>query len=928
MRKNILKISAFMLLLCGAYACQTRNEVCSLAGEWNFALDSSDVGIKENWAAKPLAERVKLAGSLQAQGKGYDIGVDTRWTGNIADRSWFTEERYAKYREPGNVKVPFWLNPDKHYVGVAWYQKEIDIPDSWAGKRIQFEFERAHWETTLYIDGEQVGRQESLHVPHRYVLPPIAPGKHLISLRVDNRIRHIDVGSNAHSVSDHTQTNWNGVIGELNMTALPSISISNVQVYPDAACQKAVVKVYLDGRPEEASLVLNVSLGGQSVLTKKVEIKPDDGDCVEVVLVWDDDVQLWSEFTPNVYRLQAVLDAPNGISKKETDFGFREFKTDGTHFTINGRPTFLRGTLECCIFPMTGYPAMDNEYWAKIYTTCKKYGLNHVRFHSWCPPEAAFHVADSLGMYLQVECGGWALIGDSYMQDIWFKEEGDRILREYGNHPSFCMMAYGNEPAGNNQTVYLRGLIDHWRSLDNRRLYTSAAGWPYAVNADYFNTPIPRIGGATNSILNTSDPCTVYDHQRNIGPEMPMVSHEIGQWCVYPDFKEIDQYTGFLKAKNFEIFRETLKDAGLEDMADKFLYASGRLQTLCYKAEIEMALRSGKLGGFQLLDLHDFPGQGTALVGVLNAFWENKGYVDEKEYSQFCNRVVPLARIHKQILTNKDELRADIEFFQYGEKPLQDVNVEWSLENKGGTVLESGSFQCDLPIGGQIEVGSITCSLNKIVAPEQLTLKVGIANTDVINSWHVWVYPAEQKAMLRQPFITHDVNAAIARLNQGMDVLLLSYGRVTPEKGGNIVVAFTPVFWNTAWNNNPPHTLGFQCDPSHPAFAAFPNEGHSDFQWKDLATKCNAMMMEDFPHEFRPLVYIIDTWFENRKLGMLFEGKVGKGKLMVCSADIETDLSTRLSAAQFKQSILEYMTSEKFDPQNEIDVQILKKIIR
>lgn len=930
MKRSLIKISTFMLFLCGVYACQTKNDTsCSLAGEWSFALDSTDVGEKENWAMKSFQEQVKLPGSLQEQGKGYDVSVNTQWTGNVADKSWYTEEEYAKYREPGNIKVPFWLTPDKHYVGVAWYQKEIEIPESWKNKRVQFEFERTHWETSLYVDGKKIGHLNTLHVPHRYVLSSLTPGKHLLSLRVDNRM-HVDVGSNAHSVSDHTQTNWNGVIGKMNMQALSSFSIDNIQIYPDAKDSKAIVKVYLDGKPENTRLALNVFFEGKSVLKKDIEVTPDDGDCVETTLVWDNDVKLWSEFTPNVYRLQAVLDSKDGVSEKEVDFGFRDFKTAGTHFEINNRPTFLRGTLECCIFPMTGYPAMDNNYWAKIYSTCKKYGLNHVRFHSWCPPAAAFHAADSLGMYLQVECGGWALIGDGYMQDQWFKKEGDRILKEYGNHPSFCMMGYGNEPAGDKQASYLRGLIDHWQQKDNRRLYTGAAGWPYVDNADYFNTPIPRIGGAMNSILNSSVPRTDYDHQRLIGKEMPIVSHEIGQYCVYPDFKEIDKYTGFLKAKNFEIFRETLREAGMEDMGDKFLYASGRLQTLCYKAEIEMALRTEKLGGFQLLDLHDFPGQGTALVGVLNPFWESKGYVDEKEYSMFCNQIVPLARIPKQILTNNDTLKADIEFAQYGEKTLTDVNVVWSLENQKGDVVKSGSFKCDLPIGGGMKAGSIECPLSSFSAPAQLTLKAGIENTEITNYWHVWVYPAEKKVIEKMPYITYDLNgAAIDRLNRGENVLFLSYGKVTPEKGGNIGVAFTPVFWNTAWNGHtPPHTLGLLCDPNHPAFASFPNDGCSDFQWKDLAVKCNAMIMDEFPHEFRPLVYIIDDWFENRKLGMLFEGKVGKGNLIVCSADLDTDLENRLSVVQFKQSILEYMASDKFNPQNEVDLKILKNIFK
>ena len=429
--------------------------------------------------------------------------------------------------------------------------------------------------------------------------------------------------------------------------------------------------------------------------------------------------------------------------------------------------------------------------------------------------------------------------------------------------------------------------------------------------------------------MNTYIPRTDYDFRESILKDLPVVSHEVGQWCVYPDFKEIDKYTGVLKAKNFEIFRETLNEKGLGDMAEKFLYASGRLQTLCYKMDIEAALRTPGFAGFQLLDLHDFPGQGTALVGVLNPFWESKGYVDDKEFSAFCNQTVPLARMSKLVWLNNEKFKADIEFAHFGENPIEDATILWHLEKLNGEEVGEGFFNTNLPIGNGIKVGSVDLPLNDFSEATQLTLKINVEGTPIANSWNIWVYPAEKKNVEDMPLITHNVDEAVKGLNAGEKVLLLSYGHVSPKKGGNIRTAFTPIFWNTAWTNNaPPTTLGFLCDPAHPAFVAFPNSGYSDFQWKDLAVNCEAMVMDDFPHEFRPLVYIIDDWFKNRKLGMLFEGKVGKGKLMVCSADLETDLANRPSVAQFRQSLLEYMASDKFNPQSEVDVQALRGIFK
>ncbi len=928
MKKVLIKFCLFTLLLHCLYACHTNNnESYSLSGEWSFALDSNDIGEKENWAKIPLKEHIKLPGSLQEQGKGLNININTPWTGYIADRSWYDAPEYEKYRTEGNIKVPFWLNPDKHYVGVAWYQKEIEIPESWKDKRICFEFERAHWETTLYIDGEKVGHSDALQVPHRYTITSLQPGKHLLSLQVDNRI-HVDVGLNAHSISDHTQTNWNGIIGNISMKAIPDAAISHIQVYPDAQNKRANVKVFIDGKIESGHLTLNITSSGEPEIRKELDLNPNSK-YIETLIEWEDSVKLWSEFTPNIYKLNAVLSTPAGTSKKETSFGFRELKANGTHFDINGHRIFLRGTLECCVFPQTGYPAMDKEYWTKIYRTCKAYGLNHVRFHSWCPPKVAFDTADSLGIYLQVECGGWTSIGDGNKQDAWIKAESERILNEYGNHPSFCFFAYGNEPSGNNQTTYLDNLVTYWKKIDGRRIYTGASGWPQIPAADYFSTDWPRIGGIgkIQNILNTNIPRTDYDFKESILKDRPTVSHEVGQWCVYPDFKEINKYTGVLKAKNFEIFQETLHENGLGDMAEKFLYASGRLQTLCYKMDIEAALRTPGFAGFQLLDLHDFPGQGTALVGILNAFWGNKGYVDEKEFSSFCNQTVPLVRMNKLIWNNNEQFKADLEFAHFGENPLKDATIIWTLETSNEKEIKSGRFQTDLPIGNNIKIGHIEFPLNSISDATQLTLKAGIKGSDITNSWHIWVYPAKKKVINQMPSVTDNLSQAKAMLEKGENVLLLSYGKIAQEKGGNIRTAFTPIFWNTAWTYNaPPQTLGFLCDPSHPVFASFPNNGYSDFQWKDIAVNCNAMIMDDFPHEFRPLIYIIDDWFKNRKLGILFEGKVGKGKLMVCSVDLNTDLENRPAISQFKQSLLEYMASDKFKPEYEIDMETLQRI--
>ncbi|WP_289005152.1 sugar-binding domain-containing protein [uncultured Parabacteroides sp.] len=931
MKKYLLILLSFLALT----ACRQADNKQSLQGEWRFALDRNDRGLAEQWYTRSLTDTIHLPGSLQEQGYGDEVGIETPWTGQIVDKSWYDSPLYEKFRQPGNIKVPFWLNPDRHYVGVAWYQKEIDIPASWNGSPVQLELERTHWETTLFLDGVEMGKHESLSTPYRHTFKELTPGKHTLTLRVDNRV-NIEVGVNAHSVSDHTQSNWNGVIGMISLTAKPSLYIDDIQIYPNIADKTIKVAVSLDGTTttNDATLLLQVEKKDGGVVGKphKVTINPEAGMTQEITLSMGEDALFWSEHSPNLYTLCAAVESDGKKEEQYRTFGLREFKANGTRFEVNGHPIFLRGTLECCIFPLTGYPATDRAYWTKIYNQCKAYGLNHVRFHSWCPPEAAFAVADSMGFYLQVECAGWATVGDGGYSDQWFREESDRILKEYGNHPSFCLMAYGNEPGGANQVKYLSELIDHWKSKDLRRAYTSAGGWPYVENADYWNAPDPRIQGwgeGLRSIINAQPPRTDYNFAHIIRENMPTVSHEIGQWCVYPNLKEIDKYTGILKAKNFEIFRETLKDYHMADLADAFLYASGRLQTLCYKADIEAALRTPGFAGFQLLDLHDFPGQGTALVGVLDPFWDEKGYVTGKEYSTFCNNTVPLIRFPKMVWLNNETLNVPIEIAHFGEKPLQAAHINWQISDRVGNELAQGSFTKDLPLTNCIPAGEIKYALSGVGEPSQLIVSVEVKETNSKNQWNIWVYPAKQEAVEQLPYITSTLdNQTMVRLDKGENVLLLlTPGSILPEKGGDIRVGFSSIFWNTAWTNKqPPHTLGILCDPAHPALAAFPTEGYSDYQWWDLVSNCNAMVLDDFPADYRPVVQLIDDWFTNRKLGILLEGKVGNGKLMVCSADLQKDLDKRPAAHQLRQSILQYMASDRFNPPASLDPALVKAL--
>lgn len=911
-------------LLCVAFCISVHAQVMDLSGTWRFAVDRNDQGISDRWYLRTLDDHVQLPGSMITNGKGDPVDLNTPWVGSFNDQTFFKQDRYAPYRTRENFKIPYWLQPDNYYSGVAWYQRDIEIPQSWKKKSIHLFFERCHWESRVWIDGREVGMQNALSAPQQYDLTDyLTPGKHTLSVRVDNAVRDIDPGENSHSISDHTQGNWNGIAGAIYLEAKGSSYYKQLHVFPQIENGSLKVKTNVCNTTDKRRKVtLTFSLQGKET-KQSFTLQPGENQ-LEATLALPQNVKTWDEFNPNLYTLFCSLrSGKEELDKRNVTFGCRTWNVNKGRIYLNGTPVFLRGTLHCASFPLTGYPATDKEEWMRELRICKQYGINHIRFHSWCPPEAAFQAADELGMYYMIECSSWAnqstTIGDGKPIDEFIRQEAERIVNAYGNHPSFCMMAYGNEPAGKHSNDYLTRFVSDWKELDSRRLYTSAAGWPNLPVNDFLSDANPRIqqwGAGVKSIINAQAPSTTYDWREYTGKfTQPFVSHEIGQWCVYPNFHEMQKYTGVYKARNFEIFQESLKENGLIHLADSFLLASGKLQTLCYKADIEAALRTPDFGGFQLLGLNDFPGQGTALVGTLDVFWEEKGYVTAEEYSRFCNSLVPLARIPKLVLENNETFTATVEVANF-HRPLTHPKASWTIRDTSGRTLSQGNFDvARLDIGNCLPIGNISFNLSDIHKASQLELEVTVDGHS--NDWNFWVYPSQKQVWDEALLLTDTLDQkAIDCLEAGGKVLLsLKKGSLSKTMGGEVAVGFSSIFWNTAWTNGQaPHTLGILCNPAHPALRDFPTDYYSNYQWWDAMSHSDAIHLSKLSKDIRPLVRVIDDWVTNRSLGLLFEVKVGHGKLLVSGIDFHQDMDRRPAARQLLYSLKQYMLSDAFQP--------------
>ncbi|MCL4178353.1 MAG: discoidin domain-containing protein [Verrucomicrobia bacterium] len=930
---SLIRTLVVLLLTTATILHAAKDQPISLAGTWRFELDRANSGVNERWFTRALPDTIQLPGSLQERGYGDDISTNTVWTGSLNERSWFTADRYAPYRQPGNVKVPFWLQPEKGYVGVAWYQRDIDVPKSWLGRRLVVQFERAHWGTTLWLDDQEIGSRDALGTPHTYDLgTTVTPGRHQLTLRVDNR-ELIAVGADAHSITDHTQGNWNGVAGRLELLATDPLWFDDVRVFPNAAKRQVRVEVKLGnatGQPGSALLKASArSFNGRKTPSPAPLDLPiqwaADGGHVNFTYELGPDAPLWDEFNPALHEL--TLEMPGVTSPHRVTFGLRDVTIADKQLVLNGRKIYLRGTLECCIFPQYGYPPTDVASWKRILRIAREHGLNHLRFHSWCPPEAAFIAADEMGFYLQVECSAWSShFNRGTPLDQWIYDESERIVAAHGNRPSFLLLVASNEPGGPDYEQFLARFVDFWKQKDPRRLYSAGSGWPSIPANDVDVTPESRAYPVHSAAQGRTDG----DYRAFLDQRArPIVSHEIGQYCVFPNLDEIPKYRGLLKARNFEIVRDFMDEAGLLSQAKDFLRASGRLQALFYKDEIEACLRTPGWAGFQLLDLHDFPGQGTALVGVLDAFWDEKGYLKPAEYRRFCDQTVPLARLPKRIWTSDETLQAAIEVAHFGPRDLPEANVRWRLREVGGKRVAGGNLTPKtLPTGQLTSVGEIVLPLAPFDSAMALNLEIDLPGTRFANDWNLWVYPAATaEATPANVTIAKDLDpTALAVLEGGGRVVLLADPR---RVAGRTVGRFDPIFWNKLWfPSQPQHTLGLLLDPKHPALAQFPTSFHSDWQWQDPHNHSKPMVLDALPKGLRPIVQVIDDWNTCRKLGLVFEARVGAGRLLVCAIDLDRDLAQRPAAGQLRASLLAYAAGNRFRPTTTLEIAQVRGLFR
>lgn len=848
-----------------------------LSGQWQVKLDAE----KQETMPQAYPETMMLPGTTSAAGLGM----------------------------PNPAKETGCLTDAYRFEGAVWFMRTFTAGD-WTGEQTMLTLERTR-KTTVYLDGRPIGHQESLCTPHRYFLPPVHAGEHTLVIRVDNTDYPTRGG---HLTSPDTQSNWNGITGEISLTVAHTL-LTDLTVRPDLRRGCLRVHGHIIGAPDG---VAGIVLPGQMEHLLPYRRGVLDGECP-----LKGNEAFWDEAHPEIHTISIDLDG----DVYETTFGLRDVRTVGRRLLINGRETFLRGKVDNLLYPKTGYTPTDVASWMTILGIAKEYGINHYRYHTACPPDAAFTAADLLGVYMAPELPFWGTVAeegeegyDERERDFLF-QEGFRILREYGHHPSFLWLSLGNELWGSKDV--LNRMMRAYREADDTKLYSSGAN-NYQFVPDVLDEENVFVGvrlgrerlirgsyamcDAPQGIVQTTAPESVSNYDASIVPEtlrqsgeagkvqiqygtgvkevdaqsadalipdVPVISHEVGQYVFYPDFSEISHYTGPLKPRNIEAMRENLERAGLYGEHEAFFRQTGHLAVDCYKREIETLLRSREVSGFQLLDLQDYTGQGTALVGVLNAMMENKGLISAEEWREFCAGTVVLGEFASFTGMMGEDIRFDVQISEC-DPEKQHTCIRCILMDG-----ERELYACDVTPGARhgrlTDAVSVTfpAECYRDAMQERITgLTVALTLEDgTRNHYPIWLIPQVDIRITREGIEKDGRMVAFVSAEEKADGAAI----VVPSAEGQLPAEYCTDFWcypmfrsisESMGKPVPVGTMGLSIDTASPLLKRFAQEDYTTPAWYAILQTAHVQRL---PADIHPAVQMIDNTERCARLGILYQ---------------------------------------------------------
>lgn len=863
-------------------------KIIDISGTWKYRTDEKDLGIVDGYYSKPIN-----TGDFIIPGSACSNGIGKK------------QEYYNEFSREA-LRAP---RERYEYIAPLWLSREIVIPEDFEGKSITLFLERVNIASRLWIDGKQIGREIiELSAPHMYDISGIGAGTHTLTLRIDNR-NLLNLADMASGYSVDTQGYWNGIIGRTEIRCEEVFHTDNIQVYPDADGINVRLAATSDSHSpsDRRNVVIELSVSapdGTELGKKTFERVLYNSRQVEDFRYDIDAPVFWNEFTPALYTLNVRMIAESSVDEKQVRFGMRTIKTEERRILLNGKPIALRGTIDCAQFPLTGYPPTDKETWLRNMSVIKSYGLNHVRFHAWCPPEAAFEAADELGMYILAEMPLWLNrdvcpleLGEDPVHRHYFHAEVEMISKTYGNHPSFIMFSNGNENMGDFEL--LEDITIKMKAYDSRRIYTLTSNFDHPVRPceDYFSAFAAaghRVRIQDIHDIVAKDTCHDYSEAVKDVP-VPIVSFEVGQYCFYPDVDIIEKYTGNMLPVNFDVIKKHMIEKEVYEKRAEYIKASGALAQLLYKEDIECAMRTENFGGFELLSLCDYTGQSTATVGILDVMYNSKGTITPEQFRSFCSPVVPLFKA-KRIYSAGETIIAELALYDHGSEKINDPVFITEVYCGDKLIHRSETGE-----------GSIEIDTSSVKAPAMLRVNVSVSGNT--NSWNLFIYDSSVSETKVKIISTSDEIREIAE--KGGTAIITAEHLKKPVKG-----SFVPVFWSPV-HFPTPRPCGVMIDADHRIFNGFPTDKYLDYQWKTPYDSSFGADISSFKG-LKPMFETVPNFVDNIPSSQLFELNAGKAKLIFCGFDLSKQDPASLA---LRSSIFDY--AESFEPEYTADTDIL-----
>lgn len=864
----------------------------SLSGEWRFKLDPKSVGEKDGWFGSDtqFTERIRVPGCWDAQGKGIPGAITT-----IAN---------ADDTEPHVRTI-------SAYNGDAWYKRAFRIPRSWRGKVIWLNIGGVNDRAKVWVNGRAAGSHDGYCTGFRLDVTNLVEydKPNQCAILVSNAPRP---EGNLEGCFDF-YTNWGGIYRDVWLESTETSYIEGVRITPDITAGSINVETNVVGRTDGIRFTVFSQEG------KKIA----SADSGKIVIP---NPKLWSPNSPYLYRLRAeLIAAGKTVDSVIERFGMREIAVKGNRIMLNGKPIFLRGYGDDCIYPITVAPPASKEHYLKELRRAKSYGFNFARHHTWIPLPEHLDAADEVGILVQMEMptGAHPFTDPSpFLAQLW-RDELQRVMVANANHPSWIILSMGNElgDALNDEAVrkVYFGLTALARKLDPTRLVivTSGSTTPLPPEEPFYSRGVYGVTPLSDAAEGLSG--WIAGHDR------PYVWHEMGYYASYPDVDLRAKYTGGAIPFWLNEAARVAEEKGFADMLPTYVRNSVRLQQVCLKWSMELARKIPDLAGFEWWTFKD---NSWPTEGIVDDFTDPKRGVDIEAIRRLNSDTVLLLADEPRTARSGEKLELKVRISNFGEPIKSDLH--WEL----GKAVSGSIPGLTVDKYGLSDLTPLNITLPEVKLPAKYVLHLEFSGAK--NEWPVWVFP-EARPNPKLPnvrmssMLSEDV---ISFAENGGRVLLISRKartglaeRSCAEESPDIPypLYFAPTYWGAAHAPGGGNLGTVIAD--HPALGTFPHEGFCDLQFLSLLQGVNRADLDALPVRVNPIVRSITDWRLGANAAYIYEVKIGKGGLLVTTLNFEEGLASKRPEAEWLlQELLSYCASGDFQPAAEIQPEFLRSI--